>query len=103
MPSSPIVDLETKTSLYEQDFYAWLQQQAALLQAGRLTELDINHLIEEIDSMGISERRELYSRMKVLLQHLLKWEYQPELRSNSWANTLDEQRSSLELLLRHSP
>ena len=99
--SSPV--LESTTTLYEQDFYAWTQQQAELLRAGRLSELDTAHLLEEIESMGISERRELYSRIKVLLHHLLKWSYQPAARSSSWANTIDEQRDMLELLLQQSP
>jgi hypothetical protein len=55
---------------YDQDFHAWLQQQAALLKTGRLHELDVAHLVEEIESMGASERRELLSRLQVLILHL---------------------------------
>lgn len=88
---------------YERDFHAWLQDQAALLKAGRLAELDIENLTEEIESMGASERRELYSRMKVLLQHLLKFQFQPEGRSAGWLGTIDEQRDQLEILFKQSP
>ena len=62
-------------SLYDQDFYAWANEQAALLRAGRLSEADIENIAEEIESMGRSEKRELVSRLNVLLLHLLKWQY----------------------------
>ena len=91
------------SNLYEQDFYAWTQEQSTLLKAGQLMELDFEHLAGEVESMGISERRELESRLKVLLQHLLKWRFQPEARSNSWMGSIDEQRYQLEVLLRQSP
>lgn len=90
-------------SLYEQDFYQWTQHQAGLLRSGRLGEIDIEHVAEEIEAMGISDRRELESRLKVLLQHLLKWQFQPEQRSGSWRGSIDEQRDQLEILLRQSP
>ncbi len=77
---------------YEQDFYSWTQEQAALLRAGRLTDLDIENLIEEIETMGRSEKRELESRLTVLLLHLLKWKYQPERRGKSWNLTIKGQR-----------
>jgi hypothetical protein len=80
---------------YEQDFYAWANQQAALLRAGRLSEADIDHIAEEIESMGKTEKRELISRLKVLLMHLLKWQFQPTGRSTSWRLTIEEQRREL--------
>ena len=79
-------------TVYEQDFYAWANQQAALLRAGRLSEADIAHIAEEIESMGKSEKRELVSRLKVLMMHLLKWQFQPTGRSTSWRLTVEEQR-----------
>jgi hypothetical protein len=82
--------------LYDQDFYAWANEQAQLLRAGRLSEADIEHIAEEIESMGRSEKRELVSRLTVLLLHLLKWQHQPALRSTSWQLTLEEQRNRLE-------
>ena len=89
--------------LYQGDFHAWTIQQATLLKAGRIGEVDLEHLIEEIETLGASERRELESRLKVLLLHLLKWHYQPEQRSSSWSGTIDEQRDQLDTLLRQSP
>jgi hypothetical protein len=70
-------------SNYDQDFYGWTQEQAALLKAGRLNDLDIVNLIEEIETMGRSEKQELQSRLTVLLVHLLKWKYLPNDRSKS--------------------
>ncbi|EIC29833.1 MULTISPECIES: DUF29 domain-containing protein [Methylomicrobium] len=81
-----------KASNYETDFYTWTQQQAALLKAGRLSEIDVEHLIEEIETMGRAERREYESRLFVLLLHLLKWQYQPVRRGRSWLLTIKEQR-----------
>ena len=88
---------------YEQDRHAWATHTATLLRQGRMKEVDLTHLTEELDSMGASERRELYSRLKVLLVHLLKWRYQPERQSDRWGYTIDEQRDQLIYLLRQSP
>jgi hypothetical protein len=90
-------------SLYHRDFYAWANQQAALLRAGRLSEADIENIAEEIESMGRSEKRELVSRLNVLLLHLLKWRYQPGLRGNSLRLTVEEQRYRLEDHLKDNP
>lgn len=90
-------------SLHEQDFYAWTQQQAALLQTGRFAELDVRYLIEELQSMGASEKRELVSRLEILLMHLLKWQYQPALQCRSWLLTIEEQRLQLEDHLQDNP
>ena len=81
-------------SHYELDFYGWTQEQAALLKTGRLGELDVINLIEEIESMGRSERRELQSRLTILLVHLLKWKFQPARRGRSWQLSIEEQRES---------
>jgi hypothetical protein len=90
-------------NIYKTDFYAWTQQQAALLKAGKLAEIDIEHLIGEIESMGASERRELINRLAVLLAHLLKWEFQPNFRGRSWQLTIKEQRRQLQRLLNDNP
>lgn len=83
-----------KTSLYDRDFHAWSRQQAELLRAGELAQADLEHITEEIESVGKTVNRELVSRLTVLLLHLLKWRYQPEGHSNSWrlsiANLHDE-------------
>jgi hypothetical protein len=90
-------------SLYEQDFYLWIQTTAQQLKEGKFDEVDLTNLIEEIESMGRSEKRELKSRLIVLLMHLLKWQYQPEKRSESWRSTISEQRICIEGLLEDSP
>ena len=97
-------DTSPKTpSLYDADFYAWANQQAALLRAGRINEADIANIAEEIESMGRSEKRELISRLAVLLMHLLKWQFQPGMRSRSWRLTIRTQRRSLKRHLRDNP
>jgi hypothetical protein len=82
-------------ALYDRDFHAWAQEQASLLRSGRLSEADVNHIAEEIESMGKTEKRELVSRLTVLLLHLLKWRYQPERRGRSWEATIRVQRGLL--------
>lgn len=77
---------------YEGDVVAWANEQAALLRAGKFTELDIEHIADEVEDVGKSEQRELVSRMAVLLAHLLKWQFQPERRGKSWLNTIKLQR-----------
>jgi hypothetical protein len=75
-------------SIYQVDFYAWTQKQAALLREGRFNDLDVENLVEEIESLGRSEKRELESRLKVLLIHLLKWQYQANKRDQHGHNWL---------------
>ncbi len=89
--------------LYERDFYAWTQEQAALLRSGRLDQLDVAHLAEEIEALGRQERRELVSRLGILLGHLLKWQFQPQLRGKSWQATIIEQRQDLQELIAENP
>jgi Domain of unknown function DUF29 len=90
-------------SLYEQDFTLWLETTADSLRKKDFASLDLENLIEEIEAMGRSEKRELYNRLIVLLMHLLKWEYQPSHRSNSWLSTINEQRRQIIKLLADSP
>lgn len=91
------------TTLYETDFHAWAYRQADLLRAGRLDEIDIANMIEEIESMGRSEQRELVNRLVILLLHLLKWRVQPALRGNSWRLSIKEQRLRLAGHLEDNP
>ncbi len=88
---------------YERDFYAWANEQAALLRAGRLGEADIAHIAEEIESMGRTEKRELINRLALLLQHLLKWQYQAERRGKSWRVTISNNRKRLTSHLADNP
>lgn len=90
-------------SNYNQDFYSWTQEQAALLRSGRLADLDIENLIEEVETMGRSEKRALESRLTVLLVHLLKWKYQPSRRGRSWTLTIIGQRIELDRVLKDNP
>ena len=90
-------------SSYETDFYGWVTEQANLLKSGRYRELDTANLLEEIEGMGKSEKRALESRLAMLLQHLLKWQYQPVRRGKSWELTIKEQRLRIEKLLRDNP
>lgn len=88
---------------YETDFYAWALYNAQLLREGRLSELDVEHLAEELESMGKRDRRELISRFKILLGHLLKWQYQPDYRGRSWRGSIIEQRSEIRELIKENP
>ena len=89
--------------LYETDFYTWTQEQVSLLKTQQWDQLDTVNLIEEIETLGRRERQELRNRLGVLLGHLLKWQFQPEKRSNSWLGTIREQRVQIKLLLQDSP
>ncbi len=75
-------------NLYETDFYAWIQEQAKRLRHQQWNQLDLPNLIEEIESLGKQQRAELRNGLKVLIGHLLKWEYQTERRSRSWLMTI---------------
>lgn len=88
---------------YDRDIIAWADEQAALLRSGRLDELDIENLAEEIEDVGKSERRELASLMSLLLAHLLKWQYQPGRRGSRWARTIREQRRAIAGRLAETP
>lgn len=88
---------------YEKDVVAWAMEQAALLRAGQLSALDIEHIAEEIEDVGKSEERELASRMAVLLAHLLKWQARPERQGPSWRLTIAEQRRSILRRLDRTP
>ncbi len=91
------------TITYESDVIAWANEQARLLRAGRFDALDIEHIAEEIEDVGKSEKRELKSRMVVLLSHLLKWERQPERQGNSWRRTINVQRRDIKECLKETP
>jgi hypothetical protein len=92
------------TTLYEQDFYAWTQEQAALLREGALHELDLANLAEEIESLGKSDRRALGSHLRNLVMHLLKWQYQPSgrLTGHSWESSIQNARDEIAMILEDS-
>jgi hypothetical protein len=89
--------------MYEVDFYKWIQETANQLKERQFDRVDWENLIEEIESMGRSEKRELASRLVVLLTHILKWIHQPSKRSQSWVSTIGEQQIQIENLLADSP
>jgi seryl-tRNA(Sec) selenium transferase len=93
----------TEGTSYETDFHAWAIHNAELLRQGRLSDIDLEHIADELESMGASERRELLSRLQVLVLHLLKYELQPDRRSKSWPLTINHQRTAIERLLEQSP
>jgi hypothetical protein len=88
---------------YDEDFFAWTREVAQALRSGTIDPTNIEHVAEEIEDMGKRDRRELLSRLEVLLVHLIKCEIQPSRRSPSWLATIREQRSQIELLLQDSP
>jgi len=88
---------------YDQDFALWLERQAALLRARRFDLLDLDNLAEEVDAVAQSLHRELRNRIKIVLIHLLKCEYQSERLSDSWLTTLSVQRVHIEGLLEQNP
>jgi hypothetical protein len=96
-------ELKISRSLYETDFVVWAEQTAQLIRAGQFEGVDWENVAEEIERLGRSDKRELKNRLKVLLQHLLKWQYQPNRRCGSWSNTIDEQRDAIQDLLLDSP
>ncbi|MFB2919880.1 DUF29 domain-containing protein [Aerosakkonema funiforme] len=91
------------TSLYEQDFYLWLQTNINLLKEGKFAEIDLENLLEELESMGRSDKNALKSNLRVLLMHLLKYKYQPEKRTNSWLYIIREHRIRLGDTFKTSP
>src|SRR3984893_3776464 len=99
-------DTQTKArrnDLYETDFYVWTQEQAQLLRERRFDDLDLDNLVDEVQSVGSSEKRESRNRLKVLLTHLLKWKVQAGRRGDSWSNTIWEQRQNIAAIITSSP
>ena len=96
--------MRTQTTQYDQDFYAWTQEQAALLREGALGELDLTNLAEEIESLGKSDRRALGSHLRNLVLHLIKWHYQPSgrLTGQSWQSSIRNARAEIAVLLEDS-
>lgn len=91
------------STAYNSDYYAWTQAQAKLLREGKLSELDVAHLAEEIEDMGKSEKRALETRLEILFIYLLKWQFQTAYRSTSWELTIKEQRKRLAKHLKENP
>lgn len=94
---------KTRPSSYEKDFYKWVSIQASLLKKGHLDKLDAKNLIEELKSLGRSEKREIYNRLIVLLSHLLKCRYQSSDISNSWKASIRGALFEINKLLKENP
>ena len=90
-------------NLYETDYVAWADQQALLLEQKRFNELDLVNLVEEVRDLSGRHRDALESQLTRLLMHLLKWQYQPSHRSNSWVGTIKEARKQIARLIRKHP
>ena len=97
--------MSRKTELYDQDFYAWTQEQAALLREGAVHDLDVPNLAEELSDLGSNITHAVHSHLYQLLRHLLKWQYQPQRRvdSHSWQDTIEEARDQIPRYLERSP
>jgi hypothetical protein len=91
------------SATYLADFNLWLDRTAQLLREQRWHEIDVAHLIEEIEDLGKSERRGIASQLTRLLLHLLKWQYQPQRRSDSWLDSITDARTQIELAIEDSP
>ena len=88
---------------YDEDFFAWTQEQSRLLREGELSLIDAENVAEELESMGRNNRRELSSRLTVLLLHMLKWQFQSGRRSRSWLVTINTQRDEIAKIVADSP
>jgi hypothetical protein len=91
------------TTLYEQDYGRWAEEMADLLAQHRFTELDIENLVEEVRDLSKRERDRLLSSIRLILHHLLKWDFQVKKRSASWQITIERERNNIELYLEDSP
>ncbi len=91
------------SNLYTKDYYLWLENSLQMLRDGKLADLDIPNLIDEIEDMGISPKNALESNLIVLLMHLLKWKYQPEKQCGSWRGSIREHRRRILKTFKNSP
>jgi hypothetical protein len=90
-------------STYDTDYGLWLSEQINHLKSHQWEELDVDNLIEELEQLNRSNKRELYSYLVVLLAHLLKWQYQPLMRSGSWEGSISNSRKRIERLFKDQP
>lgn len=94
---------QAAVNLYSEDFLAWIEAQAQALRTRQVSGLDWDNLLDELESMGRSEKNALRSHLRVLLMHLMKWQWQPQKQSKSWAGTIRNQRRELKYLIKDSP
>jgi Domain of unknown function DUF29 len=91
------------TRLYDRDFFEWTTQVARLLREGRFAEVDVEHLAEEIEDVGKRDQRGVWGHLRVVMQHLLKWQVQPQKRSRSWKISIRTHRITLAKIFKQSP
>ena len=91
------------SKLYSTDFSTWISQTAQLLRERRWHDIDVANLIDEVEDLGKSERRAIGSQLTRLLLHLLKWQYQPQRRSDSWLDSITDARTQIDLAMKDSP
>ena len=91
------------SKLYSTDFSTWISQTAQLLRERRWHDIDVANLIDEVEDLGKSERRAIGSQLTRLLLHLLKWQYQPQRRSDSWLDSITDARTQIDLAIKDSP
>jgi hypothetical protein len=96
-------DAGREPARYDRDLYSWAVEQSALLRAGRISEADALNIAEEIDDVGNEQYDKLENALRVILLHLLKWDYQPERRSRSWMLSIAVQRKHALKVLRKNP
>lgn len=99
----PVVRVPRRNNAYEKDFYQWTRTQANFLKNEELDKLDVRHLIEEIESLGNSEKRALESHISNLFLHLLKIKHQPSMRSKSWDNSVKNATFQIKKILKANP
>ncbi len=97
------ISKNTNTILYDRDFCLWIDSTVKQIQEKDFQNIDWNNLLEEIESMGKREKNALESNLTILLMHLLKWQYQSDKRSNSWAFTITEHNRRIKKAFKHSP
>lgn len=95
----PVEGATNSETLYEHDFYSWIEQQVALLRAGRLGEVDVENVAEELSDVGKTHFYRLQSSLKILVMHMLKWDQRTEHRSSSWEGSIREHRRRITRLL----
>jgi len=88
---------------HEKDVYGWAVHTAQLLKDKKMSEVDFDSIIEEMETLGISEKHQLINRLSIVISHLLKWQYQPNFRGHSWVYTIREQRDQAKFHLEDNP
>ena len=91
------------TTLYDRDYALWLETTIEQLRQQNFDQVDWENVLDEFESMSKRDRRSIKSNLVILLLHLLKWEFQPEMRSGSWKGSIREHRRRIQQILQDSP